>query len=228
MKRTRILEPITLLDESINEKFSLLQSTIEQKHYEKSTSHENFLDELHLTETDYIKLIQITLTQPMVFLQRKPSEIWNNSFSFNMPHLWNANTCAQYVLNAYAATSYCSSYMTKVDRSMTNAFKRIRQEHEKRKIDAIQMIQSLGNAFLNLQQISAQQAIHIALSLPLHHSLRECSFINTALAYEQTFILKPTILLKQIPDNFEDVMCSSIIYYYINRPTIAICSIRKH
>ena len=69
MKRTRILEPITLLDESINEKVSLLQSTLEQKHYEKSTSHENFLDEFHLIETDYIKIIQSTLTQPMVFLQ---------------------------------------------------------------------------------------------------------------------------------------------------------------
>ena len=135
-----------------------------------------------------------------------------------MPHLWNANTDAQYVLNAYAAASYCSSYMTKVDRTMTNAFKRIRKEHEKSKIYAIQMIRSLGNDFLNLQQILAQQAVHIALSLPLNHSSRECNFINTTPIDERTFILKPTTLLKQIPDNSEDVMCSSIIDYYINRP----------
>ena len=106
----------------------------------------------------------------MVFLQRKPSEIWNNSFAYNMPHLWNENKDAQYVLNAYVVASYCTSYMTKVDRSKTNAFKRIRKEHEKRKIDAIQMIRSLGNALLNLQQILAQQVVHIALSLPLNHS----------------------------------------------------------
>ena len=72
MKIKRILEPITSLHDSINEKFVSLQSTLEQKHYDKSISHENFLDELHLTETDYIELIQSTLTQPMVFLQRKP------------------------------------------------------------------------------------------------------------------------------------------------------------
>ena len=125
MKRTRILEPITTVHGSINEKVLSLQSTLEKKHYDKLTSHEDFLDEFQLTETAYIELIQSTLTQPMVFLQRKPSEIWNNNFAYNMPHLWNANTNAQYVLNAYAAASYCSSYMTKVDRSMTNAFKRI-------------------------------------------------------------------------------------------------------
>jgi hypothetical protein len=75
-----------------------------------------------------------------------------------MPNLWNANTDAQYVLNAYVATSYCSSYMTKVDKSMTNAFRRIHKEHEKSEIDAMQMICTLGNTLLNLQQMSAQQA----------------------------------------------------------------------
>ena len=128
-----------------------------------------------------------------------------------MPHLWNANTDSQYVLSAYAAVSYCTSYMTKVDRSMTNAFKRIRKQHEKSKIDAIQMIRSLGNDLLNLQQISAQEAIHIAVSLPLNHSSTECNFINTTQIDKCTFILKPTTFLKQIPDNSEDVMCSSMI-----------------
>ena len=50
-----------------------------------------------------------------------------------MSSLWNANTDTQYILNAYATSSYCSSYMTKLDRSMTSAFKKIRTEHEKEK-----------------------------------------------------------------------------------------------
>ena len=80
----------------------------------------------------------------------------NNSFAMNMPHLWDANTDSQYVLNAYVASSYCSSYMTKVDKSMTHTFKRIHKEHERKKIDAIQMIRTLGNTLLNIQQMSAQ------------------------------------------------------------------------
>ena len=135
-----------------------------------------------------------------------------------MLNLWNANIDAQYVLNAYAVASYCSSYMTKVDKSMTNAFRRIHKEHERSEIDAIQMISTLGNTLLNLQQMSAQQVVHIALYLPLNCSSRECIFINTSPIDKQTFMLKPPFLLKQEPDTLEDVMCQSIVDYYIQRP----------
>jgi hypothetical protein len=70
--------------------------------------------------------------------------------------MWNANIDAQYVLNTYAATSYCTAYMTKVDKSMTSAFRRIRREHEKSQINAMQLICTLGNTLLNLQQMSTQ------------------------------------------------------------------------
>jgi hypothetical protein len=62
----------------------------------------------------------------------------------------NENTDAQYVLNAYVATSYCTSYMTKFDKSMTSAFRRTRRECEKSHIDAMQMIRTLRNTLLNL------------------------------------------------------------------------------
>jgi hypothetical protein len=43
--------------------------------------------------------------------------------------------------------------MTKVEKYMTSAFRRIHKEHEKSHIDDIQMIHTLGNTLLNLQQI---------------------------------------------------------------------------
>ena len=66
---------------------------------------EDFLVQLKLTKHEYIQIIQYTLKQPIVFLKRKPSHIWNNGFSKDMPNMWNPNTDAQYVLNTYAATS---------------------------------------------------------------------------------------------------------------------------
>ena len=51
--------------------------------------------------------------------------------------MWNANIDEHYVFNAYAITSYCTSYMTKVDKSMTSAFRRIHREHKKSHIDAM-------------------------------------------------------------------------------------------
>ena len=80
------------------------------------------------------------------------------------------------------------------------------------------MIRTLGNTLLNLQQMSAQQAVHIALSLPLNHSSRQCNFINTSPIDERTCVLKPSFLLKHEVDNSENVMCHSIIDYYIDRP----------
>jgi hypothetical protein len=77
-------------------------------------------------------------------------------YTKDIPVMWNANTYAQYVLNAYVAMSYCTSYMTKVDKYMKSAFRRIRKEHKRSHIDAMQMIRTLGNTLLNLQQMSAQ------------------------------------------------------------------------
>jgi hypothetical protein len=123
------------------------------------------------------------------------------------------------MLNAHDATSDCTSYMMKIDKSMTFAFRKIRKEHERSHIDAIQMIHSLGNTLLNLQQMSTQQVVHIALSLPLTCSSRKCVFINTSPLEKCTFMLKPPVLLQQKPDNSEDVICHSIIDYYIQIPS---------
>ena len=76
--------------------------------------------------------------------------------------------------------SYYASYMTKVDISMTSAFRRICKEHETNHIDTMQMIRALGNTLLNLQQMFAQQTFHVALSLPLDCDLRKCVFTNTS------------------------------------------------
>jgi hypothetical protein len=51
-----------------------------------------------------------------------------------MPNFWNAKIDEQFFLNAYMETSYCSSYMTKVDKYMTNSFRIIRREHEKEEL----------------------------------------------------------------------------------------------
>jgi hypothetical protein len=135
MRTTRIIEPITLEDNVLIEKSKSLFTFLEQRDFDDLMSFEDFLVELNLTEDEYIQVIQSTLKQPTIFLKRKLSHIWNNGFSKDMPNMWNANTDVQFVLNAYVVTSYCTSYMTKVDRSMTSAFRRIHREHEKSQID---------------------------------------------------------------------------------------------
>jgi hypothetical protein len=109
--------------------------------------------------------------------------------------------------------------MKKVDKSMTSASRRIQKEHKRSHIDSIQMICTLDNTLLNLQQMSYQQVVHIALSLPLTCSSRKCVFINTSPLEKCTFVLKPSVLLEQEPHNLEDVLCHSIVDYYLQRPS---------
>jgi hypothetical protein len=56
--------------------------------------------------------------------------------------------------------------MEKVEKSMASEFRRIGKEHERNHIDTLQIINALVNTLLNLQQISAQQIVDIAFSIP--------------------------------------------------------------
>jgi hypothetical protein len=70
--------------------------------------------------------------------------------------------------------------MEKVDKSMASEFRRIGKEHERNHIDTMQIINALVNTLLNLQQISAQQIVDIALFHPLDCGSRKCVFTNTS------------------------------------------------
>ena len=94
--------------------------------------------------------------------------------------MWFANTDIQFILDPYATTTYCTSYMTKVDKSMTTELKSILQKCITDKIDANIRILKLGNAFLNAQQMLAQLAIYLILSIPLYHCSHSFAFINTS------------------------------------------------
>jgi hypothetical protein len=61
---------------------------IEQGGFDEMMSFDAFLTLVNLSEDDYIQAIQITLRQPTLFLKRKLSHIWNNSFSKDMPVMW--------------------------------------------------------------------------------------------------------------------------------------------
>ena len=109
--------------------------------------------------------------------------------------------------------------MTKEDRTLTRTFKNIREDQVKAKYDILKTISSLGKAFVNLQQMSAQQAVHIVLSIPLNCSSRKCVFVNTSPVDDRAFVLKRKKDLQKEADDSEDIMCPSIIDYYVLRPT---------
>ena len=60
-----------------------------------------------MNEEDYVAMLQSILTRRTILLKRDPKDIWTNAFAKQVPSLWYANTDKQFILDAYAATSYC-------------------------------------------------------------------------------------------------------------------------
>ncbi len=173
---------------------------------------------MNLDENTYILSLRIKLTKLHLFFKRTPKKIKNNAFSTRVVHLWFANTYIQFILDPYVATTYCTSYIIKINKSMTLELHFIIQKCIINNIDANTKIQKLGNVFLNVQQMVAQVAIYFMFSLLLYHSFRTFQIINTSLFEERAFVLKQQVTLNELQPNSINIIYSSIIDKYINCP----------
>jgi hypothetical protein len=82
----------------------------------------------------------------------------------------------------------------------------------------VECIKKIGNSFLNAQQMFAQLAVYLAMSMPFHHATRSFQFINTS--EEQTWakILLPSSMLKKLKLESIEIFCKSLIDKYKDRP----------
>ncbi len=75
--------------------------------------------DLYVNEENYIFALWSTLQKPTLFLKHKVNDIQTNVFNIHERSIWEANVDAQYVLDPYFATTYCTSYFTKVNKYVT-------------------------------------------------------------------------------------------------------------
>lgn len=78
-----------------------------------------------ITEDDYIMAFHSQFKRPQIFLKQTLNNIHLNTFNTKIAQTWFANTNIQFILDPYAATTYSTSYMTKVDKSITTELKSI-------------------------------------------------------------------------------------------------------
>ena len=64
-----------------------------------------------------------------------------------------------------------------------------------------QQLRDIGNKFLNAVEISAQEAVYIALQLPMRRSSRDFIFIQSAPANERVQLLKSFDEIKRMEDD---------------------------
>lgn len=79
MRSTQFIEPIVLVDDTMNERVKLISGILETIKYDSNSGFDDFLDDIHLIEYYYIITIQSTLKQLMILLEGNSYHIWNNN-----------------------------------------------------------------------------------------------------------------------------------------------------
>jgi hypothetical protein len=90
-----------------------------------------------MDEKNYMLALRSKLQKPIIFIKRNPIDIHTNSYGKFVSKLWQANSDAQFIIDPYAIASYYTSYLTKIDKNVTQELQTITFQH----------IQEIGNAF---------------------------------------------------------------------------------
>ena len=77
---------------------------------------DTFLEKIQMNWSTYIMCLQIQFKKPQIFFKCTLYNIYTNAFTKSISNIWYANTDIQFILDLYAAATYCTSYMTKVDK----------------------------------------------------------------------------------------------------------------
>ena len=112
MRSTAVIQPYIGEDRSLYQEY---YNTV-QKHLnnvEQGETFDEFLENTRLSEDDYLKALQTSVTTDKVFLKRRPIECRVTPYMKDLLGVWKANHDIQYVLDAYACAMYIVSYINK-------------------------------------------------------------------------------------------------------------------
>ena len=79
-------------------------------------------------------------------------------------------------------------------------------------------MRDIGNKFLNNVEISAQEAVYVALQLRMRKSSRQVVFISTSPPEDRVQLLKPVQEIKDLEDESDEIYVSGLISRYTKRP----------
>jgi hypothetical protein len=225
MRNTTILTPLDYENmpvESDVEKTKALWTKI-QKHltemkYGEHISFDQFLDQINISEQDYIQAIRSSIKTTTVFLKRSPYEIRVNPYNKHLLLATRANMDIQFIMDVYACAKYIASYVTKGQRGMSELLRKACAEVRAGNGDIRQQLKHISNKFLNAVEISAQEAAYILLQLPMKKSSRQVLFVNTNMPEDRVMLLKPQAVIETMKDDEEDIMATGLIQRYKERP----------
>ena len=131
---------------------------------------------------------------------------------------WKANLDIQIVLEPYGCASYVVGYISKSQRGMSAQLEAAAKEARKGNSDIKKQVRHIGNVFSNCVEVGAQEAVYLALQIPLTKGTREVVYINTCASRERVFLLKPKSVLDELLAESTNIESDNIVQRYSKRP----------
>ena len=181
---------------------------------------DQLLEELDVSEHQYVLAIRSSINCPTIFLKRNPNELRINNYNSACLHAWRANMDIQFVLDVYACAMYIVSYISKAQKGMSELLRKACAEAREGNANIKQQVRDIGNKFLNSVEISAQEAVYIILQLPMRKSSRNVIFVNTSPPAERVDLLKPLSEIEKMSDESEEIHSGGLLKRYVERPDI--------
>ena len=184
LPQTVILYPLEEEVEQLKKRYIELQRAMNENK-DNDVSFAEFLETVvKMTFDDYIKCIRSSLNAPKVFLKRAPNEMRINLFNGKILLAWKANLDIQIVLEPYGCASYVVGYISTSQRGMSAQLEAAAKEARKGNSDIKKQVRHIGTVFSNCVEVGAQEAVYLALQIPLTKGTREVVYINTCASKE--------------------------------------------
>ena len=179
---------------------------------------ERFMEEAELTEEKFQDLYSKASSRETIVLKRTANECWVNSYNEKLLIAWNGKIDFQPVFDAYSCIMYIFTYISKSERAMSKLLEAARKEAQEENVPLKTQMKKLGSAYLTHREVSVQEAVYRALSMPLKRFTREVIFIP---AHPNcTRITLPLAKLhKQQEEGTDDPFQPNLVDKYLERPT---------
>ena len=162
MNRTMILKPLSDDEITGNENVHIEKiKTLMNTYFNSNTdiTFENMLEELSMTEYEYINAIRSTLKRNKIFLERSSMEVAINAYNLEILMLLESNMNLQKVLDAYIAAFYMVNYVTKIEAGLSKLLREASDDIENGNLDLKQKLRKIANVFINGNALTSQEAV---------------------------------------------------------------------
>ena len=224
MKTTCILKPLDSDEvdqqkrETLTNAYKELRKKLNQMGEGSESTHEEFLQNIQMSETDYILTIRSSLNTAKVFYERKPNALRVNPYMKGMLAVIKANHDVQYPLNIYALVCYVADYLLKSQKGLSATLEQAVRDAMDGDMKLKQQIRHIGYNLIGAIETSAPEAAYYIMQIPFTYSSVEVVFIPTCPPEDRLHVLKSEQELSELPQDSREVLKSNKITAYARRP----------